>query len=303
MPVHNEECWLHQSIPSILQQTFEDFEFIIINDASTDNSLTIISEYMEQDSRIRLINNSENLKLIETLNKGIDLANGKYIARMDADDTSLPDRLNKQLDFLKNNPDIQLVGTGSEVINEEGNRLEITNDSYLPHILVKWCLIFKNVFTHGSILCKSQMLKENQYASWAVNGEDYELWARLKERYKMARIPDILYKRRSHFNSISHKNRMSLYKIGYTISTRQMETYIGGNFNKRLPGYLINCKLKKNRDIGSLLKAILLLNELLSKFREMNNLNVVEENIIMSWTRRYRVKVLRKHLVNAILRI
>ena len=74
MPVHNEACWLHQSIPSILRQTFEDFEFIIINDASTDNSPAIINEYMEQDSRIRLINNSKNLRLIETLNKGIALA-------------------------------------------------------------------------------------------------------------------------------------------------------------------------------------------------------------------------------------
>ena len=127
-------------------------------------------------------------------------------------------------------------------------------------------------------MCQSQMLKKNQYASWAVDGEDYELWSRLKSKFKMVRIPEILYKRRSHSNSISYKNRLSLSKIGFTISTRQMETYLGDSFDKSLPGYLIDCKLKKNHNILSLSKAILMLNELSSKFRKMNKLNK-DENL------------------------
>ena len=299
MPVYNEESWLHQSIPSILNQTFEDFELIIINDASTDNSLEIIKHYIKQDSRIRLYNNSKNSELIETLNKGIALANGKYIARMDADDISLPDRLNIQLSYLNNHPEIQLIGTGCEVIDEENQRLKTTNTGYLPYFLVKLCLIFDNVFTHGSIMCSSELLKENLYAPWAVDGEDYELWVRLKEMCKMVRIPDILYKFRSHVNSIS-RDRMSLCKIAYKISCQQIEAYIGENFDRNLLRYLINCKVKRKRNIVSLFRAVRLLNKISIKFKEMNNLSSEDAHMVKAWTRKYKIKVLRKHLLGTI---
>jgi len=303
MPVYNEERWLDQSISSILNQSFRDFEFIILNDASKDCSIDIINKYLSVDSRIKLFNNRENYGLVKTLNKGIDLARGKYIARMDADDVSFPERLNIQIRFLKQNPEIQFVGTGSEVTNDSGERLKTDNTKYVPPILVKWCLIFKNVFTHGSIMCQSEMLKKNSYAQWAANGEDYELWARLKDNYRMSIIPDILYRRRSHANNISHKNSKSLRKIGYTISNMQMERYLGKNYDKSLSGYLINCKLKKNRDFKSLVKAILLLNELLRRFIEANKLNVDEENTLLKWTRRYRLEIVRRQLLKTIFKI
>ena len=107
MPVYNGEKYLQQAIESILKQTFTDFEFLIINDGSTDNSENIILSY--DDSRIRYIKNEENLRLIRTLNKGIELAKGKYIARMDCDDISLPYRFEKQLKEFQNNPHLDMV--------------------------------------------------------------------------------------------------------------------------------------------------------------------------------------------------
>src|SRR6187397_2012165 len=98
MSVYNAEKYLREAIDSILNQTYRNFEFIIINDASTDGSEAIINSY--KDERIRLISNSQNLRLTASLNKGIDLAKGKYIARMDADDASLPERLQKQVTFM-----------------------------------------------------------------------------------------------------------------------------------------------------------------------------------------------------------
>ena len=103
MSVYNGEKFLKEAMDSILTQTFTDFEFLIINDGSTDNSVKIIESY--NDSRIRLINNEKNLKLIASLNKGISLARGKYIARMDCDDISSPMRLEKEVDFLENSSD------------------------------------------------------------------------------------------------------------------------------------------------------------------------------------------------------
>ena len=103
MPVYNSEKYLREAIKSILNQTFTNFELIIINDGSTDNSLKIIKSF--KDNRIKIIKNKGNLGLIKTLNKGIDLAQGKYIARMDADDIAMPKRLEKQIAFFNENPD------------------------------------------------------------------------------------------------------------------------------------------------------------------------------------------------------
>ena len=117
MPVYNAEQYLREAIGSILHQTFTDFEFIIINDGSTDRSEEIIKSYT--DTRIRYYKNESNLKLIATLNKGFDLAGGKYIARMDADDISLPNRLQLQFELMEKNPEVGLCGTWFENFTEE----------------------------------------------------------------------------------------------------------------------------------------------------------------------------------------
>ena len=121
MPVYNGEKYLRPAIESILNQTFSDFEFLIINDGSTDNSESIILSY--KDERIRYVKNENNLKLIKTLNKGIDLARGKYIARMDADDISLPTRLEREIEYMESHPECGLVSVFPYVMSESGKIL------------------------------------------------------------------------------------------------------------------------------------------------------------------------------------
>ncbi|HAS7841575.1 TPA: glycosyltransferase family 2 protein, partial [Vibrio cholerae] len=117
MSVYNGEKYLGEAIDSILKQTFSDFEFIIINDGSTDKTLEIIKSYMKKDDRIVLVSR-ENKGLIVSLNEGLDLAKGQYIARMDADDISIKSRFEKQIEFLDSNPDIGVCGTWVEVFGE-----------------------------------------------------------------------------------------------------------------------------------------------------------------------------------------
>ena len=122
MSVYNGEKYLVQAIDSILNQTYQNFEFIIIDDCSTDNSSHILQEYAQKDSRIKIIKKEKNIGIkgfIKNLNLGISIAKGKYIARMDADDISLPERFQKQVDFLENNPEITLVGAQLNLINEQ----------------------------------------------------------------------------------------------------------------------------------------------------------------------------------------
>ena len=116
MPVYNGEKYLREAIGSILNQTFNDFEFLIINDSSTDSTREIILSY--DDTRIRLEDNEKNIGLTHSLNKGLRLAKGKYVARMDADDISLPDRLEKQLAVIENNTDVSIVACWIDIIDK-----------------------------------------------------------------------------------------------------------------------------------------------------------------------------------------
>ncbi len=202
MPVYNAEKYLAEAIESILGQTFRDFEFLIINDGSTDGSLEIIKSYT--DSRIRLINNEENLKLIATLNKGIELAKGKYIARMDADDISLPQRLEKQYAYMEAHPEVGLLGSYIRTVGLENNydvHFKTTHDE------IKFKLFFDTHFPHPAALIRKSVLTDNNlvFEKEYIHAEDYALWNKMAEVTKLSILPEILVYKRTHPEQISKK--------------------------------------------------------------------------------------------------
>ena len=121
MPAYNSEQYVAESIESILNQTFTDFEFIIINDGSTDNTAKIIDEYAKRDERIKFVNNSKNKGLIGVLNEGLNLARGEYIARMDSDDISLPTRFERQIAYMELHPKCGVLGTWFQMFGNASN--------------------------------------------------------------------------------------------------------------------------------------------------------------------------------------
>ena len=198
MPVYNAEKYLREAIESSLNQTFTDFEFIIIYDPSFDNSLNIINSY--GDARIRIIENKKRTGLVKSLNKALRYAHGEYIARQDADDISLPNRLKLQLDFLEKHPDVALLGTGIYVIDENGDKIE----KRIMHPNPKKSLLKGNRFIHGSVMFRKSAIDElGAYNELFKNSEDYELWLRLSQKYDVNNLILPLYKLRSHGSSIS----------------------------------------------------------------------------------------------------
>ena len=175
MSVYNSEKYLVESIESILNQTFEDFEFIIINDGSTDGSLDIIKKYQKKDKRIILIDNKKNLGLIKSLNKGLEKSRGKYIARMDSDDISLHERFKKQINFLEHNESVFLIGTEGYNIDEFGNLTtkarRLDNFSEIRKKLPK-----VDLFCHPSVMFRNE--GNIFYREKAIYCEDYDLWLR-----------------------------------------------------------------------------------------------------------------------------
>lgn len=214
MPVYNGEKYLAEAIESILNQTFTDFEFLIINDGSTDNSVEIISSY--KDPRIKLVHNDKNLGLIHTLNKGIDLSRGEYIARMDCDDISLPDRLGKQVAFMDSHPYVGISGTWFRHIGEKGGK-----SFFLPteHEHIRCGLLFHTMLAHPSLLMRKKLLLTNNlyYNPAYKNAEDYELLVRAMKFLTLRNIGEILLLYRTHGDQVGKR-----YYDGQLTSTRRV---------------------------------------------------------------------------------
>ena len=193
MSVYNAAQYLREAIDSILTQTLPDLEFIIINDGSKDSSSEIIKSY--KDSRIRFLENKSNIGLPKSLNKGIKIAKGNYIARQDADDISMPGRLKYQCDYLENNPEIGLVGSWWEYIDLDGDAFQIgqiPNNNYL----IKKLMVENNIkFPHGSVmLIKSSFDEIGGYDERFHFTQDLDLWLRMSKVFDFASIELPLYK-------------------------------------------------------------------------------------------------------------
>ncbi len=203
MSVYNGERYLRDAVDSVLNQTFQDFEFIIVNDGSTDGTSQILAEYAEQDPRIRVIHNQTNTGVTISLNKGLAVAGGKYIARMDADDISAPDRLIKQVSYMDTHPDIGALGSWVEFVDEKGVTLGDWRMPCSPG-LIRWSLFFGNCMAHASVMMRYDLLEQVGFYSPEFSyAQDYDLWSRLSAVCRMANLPEILLKRRVVESSIS----------------------------------------------------------------------------------------------------
>lgn len=202
MPVYNGEKYLSEAIESILNQTLKNFEFLIIDDGSTDNSVKIIKSYSDQ--RIRLIHNEKNLGLITTLNRGINLATEEYIARMDCDDVSLPERLATQVKFMDNHKEIGVCGSWIKTI---GKNIDYKNKFFTKPEEIKTSLLFNTSLAHPSIIMRREMLlKYNlRYDINYPHAEDYELWSRSIKHFSLANIPKVLLLHRLHADAVSNQ--------------------------------------------------------------------------------------------------
>ena len=202
LPVFNGENYLREAIESILAQTFHDFEFLIINDGSTDKSVEIIRSYA--DPRIRLVVNEQNLGLIATLNKGVDLSRGEYIARMDQDDISLHQRLEKQISFLDKNRNVGVLGTW---VRTFGSVAETVWDYPGDPETIKCRFLFESVLAHPSTMLRKKMLNDHNlyYSNDHVNAEDYEMWVRCSRYADISNLQEVLLLYRFHEEKIGSK--------------------------------------------------------------------------------------------------
>jgi len=222
MSVFNGQIYLKEAIDSILNQTYTNFEFVIINDASTDDSEQIIHSY--HDKRIKYSKNHINLGLAASLNKGINLSSGEYIARMDADDISINTRLARQVDFLEENPHIVLVGSWFKII---GSGYIVKPPTSKEDVKID--ILFNNPLAHPSVMFRKQdFVNQNLYYDETLNtSQDQELWYRVSKELEIANMPQVLLNYRVHDNQVSSAKKEIQRKNRYLIKKKIISDFLG----------------------------------------------------------------------------
>ena len=215
MPVFNCEKYLDESINSILNQTYRDFEFFIINDGSTDNSEKIIKNYQKKDDRINLLTQN-NQGVTKSLNKGIRNCRGKYVARMDADDISHPKRFEFQLKYLQNNLNIAIVGSQISIIDDKNEIIKKIDNLPLDDCLIKWELIFGTPLIHPTLMIRKTVFKKfGLYNKQSIFGQDIQMWRKIARKVEFGNLPNNLLKLRQqddmqNFDKLKYQNNIRI---------------------------------------------------------------------------------------------
>lgn len=212
MSVYNCEPFLEKSLQSIINQSYKEYEFIVFDDASTDSSKTIIQDFAIKDDRIIAVYNNINKGLTVNLNMAISLAKGEYIARMDADDIALPSRIDKQVKFLDDNQQIDLVGSAAYDINENGEKIQLRKSPQLHDEIIE-LLPKANPITHSTVMFRKKSFASIGYYNEAYRTtQDYEMWFRAAGKgLKFHNLQEILLKYRMDNNY--HKRKSLTYRL------------------------------------------------------------------------------------------
>lgn len=247
IPVYNTAAYLMRALQSVLQQGLNNLEIILINDGSTDHSADVIRQV--SDPRILYLENERNMGLVYTLNKGLDLARGAYIARMDGDDISMPGRLEAQLAYLQQHPEVDVLATVVELIDEqdqpigfwEADRTHVTADAIRQYLPVDNCL------AHPSIMAKAEVLKQYRYLEQQRQAEDYDLWLRMAADGRVIhKLAEPLVRHRIVHNSFTRSRQQNVFrKLAVTKYRFAGRALAAGKWN----GFVFHTLWQANMDI------------------------------------------------------
>ena len=218
MSSYDGSQYLRTAVESVLSQTFSDFEFLIIDDASKDDTLALFKEYQKKDNRIQIVENKTNQGLTKNLNTLIKMSKGEYLARFDDDDVSFPQRFAAQAQYLDAHPECALVGSWAEIINENGDVIRTVKYPTEPAVLKK-DLIKYNPFFHPAIMMRKDAVDAiGDYDEHFRYAQDYELYLRLSKKYAIANVGEILIQYRENKSSITTTKNKA--QVGFVIEAK-----------------------------------------------------------------------------------
>ncbi|HMQ08128.1 MAG TPA: glycosyltransferase [Saprospiraceae bacterium] len=205
MPVYNAGSYISQTVHSLLAQSFQDFELIIVDDSSTDNSVSIIHSF--SDPRIRFFQNNENHGIVYTRNRGMSHMQGRFYAPFDADDIAMPHKFEKQIQFLIENADYGMIGSWAQLINEANQLLNKKWKLNASPEAIPWILLFRNYFVHSAMVIRREAIPVGMYTAGFDLVEDYKMCFDISRKWKVWNTPEYLVKYRIHKHSHSRRDR------------------------------------------------------------------------------------------------
>jgi glycosyltransferase involved in cell wall biosynthesis len=270
MPVFNRENFLSDAIKSIINQTFTDFEFIIIDDGSTDQSLQIIENFAKQDERIKVVKNNINLGIAKTRNIGIDLSQGEYIAFMDSDDISLPTRFEKQIAYFENSPNIDALGTACAIVDSNGQILSYLRPPLSP-IEVRWSIITKSTLINPSMMARRKIFCETGIRHRDLHAaDDFDLWSRIADQFQIGNLSEILTHFRMHQGKISVTSHNSQRSEAIEIVRKNIKQLTNIDLtDDQVIGYRNSAHLKNLQDARILAQVTIRLHKVARSWTEM----------------------------------
>lgn len=277
MPVHGAPQFLGKAIESILHQSFSDFEFLIISERGTSGrAIEMIESY--NDVRIRHIHNKKRLGLALSLNVGLKVARGEYVARMDADDISIPNRLEMQVRFLDEHPNVGIVGTAVAII-DDGDRVLSTTRVASEPCLVEWQLLFGDLIAHASVLVRKKVYQKlGGYNPDVLYAEDYDLWVRATRITKISNIDHVLLELRVHSGSVSREHAQAQMQNSFEVSRRVFRETLGCDVPVRIRRGMLLHSVLNARDAMDTAKSLYEICE-----RYISRLRIVgEQQLILS---------------------
>jgi len=277
MSVFNGQDYLNEAIESVLRQTFRDFEFIIIDDGSTDNTRNIIKHYQKKENRIKAIYNDNNKGLALCLNEGIQMAKGKYIARMDADDISLPERFAAQIAYLEKNPQFWILGCNIFLIDEKGNRIKETSFPSDSSIL-RWNMLFgtTGLVCHPCAMMLTEKIKESGCYTNIKSSQDMDLWSRffLIDPLPINNLQIPLVNYRGHENRFSMKHSLLQHQVSSQIRLNTINFAFKRDYDLKMVEAYRNLEPQKNEYLKKdLIQYMTTWLEVLDEFKSMFKLS------------------------------
>ncbi|OVE78950.1 hypothetical protein BVY00_01460 [bacterium G20] len=224
MPAWNNEAYIEAAVNSLIDQTYKDWELVVVNDYSNDKTGKVIDSLAKKDKRIRAFHNKQNIKQTRTRNFAISQAKGEYIALLDSDDERPPTSLEKQVKFLEANPDVVAVGTGAEICDIHMNRL---NDRLYPleNEQIRRTFFRYSPFCLASLMIRAKALDSPAYNPDVEPAEDIDLAMRLGMKGKLANLPEILYRVRTHKQSVTQRGARVMEKKTFGIRRKAVKQY------------------------------------------------------------------------------
>jgi len=276
MPVYMADDFLLGSIDSILNQTYENLELLIICTDPTSKTIEILDVYARSDERIKIDYNQEE-GLIESLNRGCRSARGRYIVRMDADDISCTDRIEKQVTFMEEHPDIGFSGSLMEVIDRSGKFVRMRNYPVSP-LVIKWTLMYANCLAHPTIIMRRDIAKLlGFYRKEALYVEDYDLWVRASAVSHLSNIPEVLVKYRFHENNCSRVHELEKRDNEVIVSCSAIQKAWCDTIDEDLFCAFKKWKIDRSLSLGQI--------DILEHFIEDSALKLVRDNCLSDFER------------------